>query len=416
MKTKRFGPFGHRPFAVYWAGGFFSNVGTWLQAVTGSVFVYDHTGSAFAVGILNFATFLPVLLFSVAGGVLSDRFDRRAIVVVTHVGSFAISLGLAILIATGGATEVHVILLAFVLQTSGTIAKPSLTAMLPALIPRAELTEAVGLNTLQFVGAQLVGPVLATIILATSGYAWAFGINAATYLGPIVAMGYLARHGLAGRAGSAERAALRSAEGVRSYIGSHRWIGSLLLGVISTSAILEVIRTIAPVLVTERLGAPSSVTGLIVAAQSVGSICGLVAFVPLRRRDLSRSIAIIGLLLQAAGVLTVSLATAIPAAALGVAAIGMGFSLCFPVITGVLQTEIPDAMRGRIMSMHQMAHLGNRPFTALAAGALAAGFGVPVAALASLVLVPVGLFATRSAWRQLDALPVPDPVGAALRS
>ena len=416
MKTKRFGPFGHRPFAVYWGGGFLSNVGTWLQAVTGSVFVYDQTGSALAVGILNFATFLPVLLFSVAGGVLSDRFDRRAIIVVSHLISFAISLGLAILIAAGGATEVHVIVLAFLLQTSGTIAKPSLTAMLPALVPRAELTEAVGLNTLQFVGAQLVGPVMATVILATSGYAWAFGINAATYLGPIAAMAYLARRGLAGRGGSAERAASRSATSVRAYIGTHRWIGSLLLGVISTSAILEVIRTTAPVLVTERLGAPSSVTGLIVAAQSAGSVAGLLAFVPLRRRNLSRSIAIIGLLLQAAGLAAVSVATAIPVAALGVAAIGMGFSLCFPVVTGILQAEIPDAMRGRIMSIHQMAHLGNRPFTALAAGALAATFGVPVACLAALVLVPMGLFATRSAWHQLDARPAREVAGAALGS
>lgn len=414
MKTKRFGPFGHRPFAVYWSGGFLSNVGTWLQAVTGSVFVYDRTGSALAVGVLNFATFLPVLLFSVAGGVLSDRFDRRVIIVVSHLFSFCISLGLAIFIAAGGATEVLVIALAFVLQTSATIAKPSLTAMLPALVPRAELTEAVGLNTLQFVGAQLVGPVLATIILATSGYAWAFGINAATYLGPIIAMGYLAQRGLGGRGGSADRAAARSATRVRAYIGSHRWIGSLLLGVISTSAILEVIRTTAPVLVTERLGAPSSVTGLIVAAQSLGSVVGLLAFVPLRRRNLSRSIAITGLLLQAAGLAAVSTATAIPVAAVGVAAVGMGFSLCFPVVTGILQTEIPDAMRGRIMSIHQMAHLGNRPFTALAAGALAATFGVPIACLAALVLVPMGLIAVRSAWLQLDSRPAREPAGVVL--
>ena len=414
MKTKRLGPFGHRPFAVYWSGGFLSNVGTWLQAVTGSVFVYDRTGSALAVGVLNFATFLPVLLFSVAGGVLSDRFDRRVIIVVSHLFSFCISLGLAIFIAAGGATEVLVIALAFVLQTSATIAKPSLTAMLPALVPRAELTEAVGLNTLQFVGAQLVGPVLATIILATSGYAWAFGINAATYLGPIIAMGYLAQRGLGGRGGSADRAAARSATRVRAYIGSHRWIGSLLLGVISTSAILEVIRTTAPVLVTERLGAPSSVTGLIVAAQSLGSVVGLLAFVPLRRRNLSRSIAITGLLLQAAGLAAVSTATAIPVAAVGVAAVGMGFSLCFPVVTGILQTEIPDAMRGRIMSIHQMAHLGNRPFTALAAGALAATFGVPIACLAALVLVPMGLIAVRSAWLQLDSRPAREPAGVVL--
>lgn len=412
MKTKRLGPFRHRPFAAYWAGGFLSNVGTWLQAVTGSVFVYDHTGSAFAVGVLNFATFLPVLLFSVFGGILSDRFDRRVIIVVTHVLSMMISLSLALLIAAGSATEVHVIVLAFVLQTSGTIAKPSLTAMLPALMPRAELTEAVGLNTLQFVSAQLVGPVIATVALATSGYAWAFGINAATFLGPIVAMAYLARRGLAGQGDSAQRAASRSSSSVGSYIGTHRWIVSLLVGVIATSAILEVIRTTAPVLVTERLGAPSSATGLIIAAQSLGSVCGLLAFVPLRRSGRSRSIATVGLLLQGAGLIALSQATTMLIAAVGVAAIGMGFSLCFPVVTGVLQTEIPDALRGRIMSIHQMAHLGNRPFAALAAGAIVATFGVPVASLAALVLVPVGLLATRSAWRRLAAQPTVEPARA----
>ena len=74
----RLGPFGHRAFAVYWAGGMLSNIGTWVQNVAGSVYIYDLTHSAFAVGVLNFATFVPILLFSVTGGILSDRFDRRA--------------------------------------------------------------------------------------------------------------------------------------------------------------------------------------------------------------------------------------------------------------------------------------------------------------------------------------------------
>ena len=74
---RRLGIFGQGPFAVYWTGGFLSNVGTWLQAVAGSVFVYDRTGSAFAVGVLNFATFIPIVLFSLPGGVISDRRDRK---------------------------------------------------------------------------------------------------------------------------------------------------------------------------------------------------------------------------------------------------------------------------------------------------------------------------------------------------
>ena len=130
----RLGPFGHMPFAVYWTGGLLSNIGTWLQAVVGSVFVYDRTGSALAVGVLNFATFLPVLIFSVWGGVLSDRFDRRHITVVTHAASLAVGTVLAVLSFTGNVTEVHVVVTAFLLQTSWAIAKPSVISLLPALV------------------------------------------------------------------------------------------------------------------------------------------------------------------------------------------------------------------------------------------------------------------------------------------
>ncbi len=408
--ASRLGPFGHRAFAVYWAGGMLSNIGTWLQNVAGSVFVYDLTGSAFAVGLLNFATFLPILLFSVTGGVLSDRFDRRAIVVVSQTISLALASALAMIVAAGGATEILVIVVAFALQTSWSVAKPALTAMLPALVPRAQLTEAVGLNTLQFITGQIAGPILATFVLATGGYAWAFGINAATFAGPILAMVYLQRRGLGrGTARLASRASATAVAGVRAYVRAQPWIRSALLAVVSTSAVLEVVRTTASVLVTQRLGLPSTETGIIVAAQSAGSAFGLLAFIPLRRWDISRRIPVLGFALQAAGLLTVSASTTLPAAAIGAAAIGTGFSLSFPIVTGVLQTEVPDVMRGRLMSIHQMAHLGNRPFTALAAGAIAASFGVPAACLAALVLVPVGLLAARATWRGLPEPAVPDP-------
>lgn len=404
---RRLGLFGQGPFAVYWTGGFLSNVGTWLQAVAGSVFVYDRTGSAFAVGILNFATFIPIVLFSVPGGVISDRFDRRAVVIVTQVISGVLGLALAILMFMGAATEMHVIATAFALQTSWAIAKPSLTAMLNALVTREELTQAVGLNTLQFMTGQLVGPVLATLVLATAGYAWAFAINAATFLAPILAMVYLYRRGLAGSLERATGALLQGRQSITSYVRSQPWIAFVLIAVVMTSAMTEVIRTTAPVLVTERLGAPSREAGLIIAAQSFGYVAGILAFTALRRRDLARPIASFGLVLQGCGLLIASVATEMAVAAVGVAAIGMGFALCLPVVTAVLQSEAPDHIRGRLMSFHQIALLGNRPFTALAAGALAATFGVPVACIAATVLVPIGLLAVRAVWRGVGAQSTP---------
>ena len=406
----RLGPFGQRAFAVYWAGGMLSNIGTWLQNVAASVYVYDRTGSAFAVGLLNFASFLPILLFSVMGGVLSDRFDRRAIVVATQTLSLLLAAALALSVWAGGATEVHIIATAFVLQTSWSIAKPALIAILPALVPRADLAEAVGLNTLQFIVGQIAGPILATVILATGGYAWAFGINAATFLGPILAMAYLYRRAL-GR-GVARARSVAAGVGLVAYVRGQPWVGSALLAVVSTSAILEVVRTTAPVLVSQRLGAPTTDAGLIIAAQSLGSAFGLLAFIPLRRWDISRRVPAVGLVLQASGLITLSTATTLPVAAVGVAAIGTGFSLCFPIVTGVLQVEVPDALRGRLMSIHQMAHLGNRPFAALAVGAIAGSLGVPAACLAALLLVPLGLAAVRATWRGLAPTAVPEPAVA----
>lgn len=409
----RLGAFGHTPFAVYWAGGLLSNIGTWLQAVVGSVFVYDRTGSALAVGILNFATFLPILIFSVWGGVLSDRFDRRHITVVTHVFSLVIGAGLAVLSFSGSITEVHVVVTAFLLQTSWAIAKPSVISLLPALVPRAVLAEAVGLNTLQFMLAQLIGPLLATVLLGTAGYTLAFSINAATFLGPILSMIYMYWRGLGGRAQRPVRtAASETPLGIVAYVRSQPWIVSVLLGVVATSAVIEVIRTTAPVLVSTRLGLPSSDTGLIVAASSVGMMIGIAASVPLGRRGFARTMAPVGLVFQLIGLFLVSMATQMAVAAPAVALIGCGFSLCFPVLTSTLQTEVPDAMRGRLMSIHQMAHLGSRPFAALAAGAIAASAGVPAAALAGMVLAPVGLVAVRAAWRGLDRRDDPLPAAA----
>lgn len=416
----RLGPFRHRPFLVYWGGGLTSNLGTWLQAVAGSVFVYQLTGSALAVGVLNFVGFLPILLFSVAGGVISDRFDRRRIVVAGHVISGTIAAILAVLAFAGVAREIHVIVAAFALNTIYAITKPAIVSLLPALVPREDLTEAVGLNALQFIFGQMIGPTMAALVIATSGVEWAFAINAVTYLGPIVSMAYLYATDLGGRAGPERRRSRGAAAppgGSIAYLRGERWILALLLGVVACSAPLEVIRTLSPALVVEGLGEPESSAGLIVAAQSAGSALALLVFVPIRRRGRSREAAAVGLLVQAVGLAMTGLAPNLGVASIAVGLVGFGFSLSFPVLTGAVQAEVPDEVRGRVMAFHQMSHLGNRPFVALAIGALATMFSAQVAVVAGVLLAPLGLVATRIAWRRLrDHDPKAAQAGPALET
>lgn len=401
----RFGPFRHRAFAVYWAGGTLSNIGTWLQAVAGSIFVYQLTGSALAVGLLNFAGFMPILLFSVAGGVISDRFDRRDVAIVTHLISGLLALALAVATFAGMASEALVIVVAFALNTSWAIAKPSVISILPSLVPRDEVTDAVGLNTLQFILGQVGGPMIAALVMATAGAGWAFTANALTFLGPILSMLYLRRRGLGGRVPADGRGsgAQASSVGATAFVREQTWVLALLAGVVACSAPLEVIRTLSPAFAVEALGEPESAAGLIVAAQSVGSAVALLVFVPLRRRGLQRQMAAAGLLVQAAGLLATALAPTLTIAALAVALVGFGFSLCFPILTGTLQAEVPDDVRGRVMAFHQMAHLGNRPMTAIVVGTLATLVTARWTILAGLVLIPVGLVASQRAWQRLRA-------------
>jgi MFS family permease len=413
----RLGPFRHRPFTVYWLGGTFSNMGTWLQAVAGSIFVYQLTGSALAVGILNFAGFMPILLFSVLGGVISDRFDRRNVTIVTHVISGLVAVALAVATFGGVATEVHLIAAAFAINTSWAIAKPSVISILPGLVPRDEVTDAVGLNTLQFILGQVGGPALAALVMATAGAGWAFTLNGLTYLAPILSMVYLHRRGLAGPEVDHVEGRRVAPPTVSStaFVREHPWVVALLAGVVATSVPLEIIRTLSPALAVESLGEPESAAGLLVAAQSVGSAVALAVFVPLRKRGLARQMAATGLLVQAVGLLATAFAPSLAIASIAVSLIGFGFSLCFPILTGTLQAEVPDNVRGRIMALHQMSHLGNRPLAALAIGTLATLLTPGSAVLAGLVLVPVGLVAADRAWKRLraDAPPVSAAVAEA---
>lgn len=186
------------------------------------------------------------------------------------------------------------------------------------------------------------------------------------------------------------------------FVRGHPWVLALLVGVVATAVPLEFLRTLSPALVSEGLGEPERSAGIIVAAQSVGSVIALMVFVPLRRRGWSRPMAAVGMILQGVGLIGAVLAPTLLTMSVAVAFVGFGFSLCFPVLTGVLQGETPDDVRGRVMSYHQVAHLGNRPFAAIVIGTLAALFGARYALFGGLLMIPIGLLAIRLAWRRLS--------------
>jgi MFS family permease len=147
-------------FFAYWSGGLVSNVGTWLQNVTASVLILDLTHRPILVGVLNFATFAPIFALSMLGGMLSDRFDRRLVVIVSQSFSMAVAVVITVLTMTNTIDATSLICLAAALGCSYAVAKPALAALLPALVERGEIARATAVNTLQFNIGQVAGSAL----------------------------------------------------------------------------------------------------------------------------------------------------------------------------------------------------------------------------------------------------------------
>jgi MFS family permease len=339
-----------------------SNVGTWLQNVTASVLVFNLTHSTFMVGLLNMATFAPVFAFSIYGGMLSDRFDPRRVIMVCQSISLGIAALITVLSAAGALNAPLLIVLAGGLGSAYALAKPGLTSLLPALVDRRDLARATAVNNLQFNFGQVAGSGLSALILAFSGPTVAFGLNALSFLGPITAMWVMRDVDLAKRKVKLRGSGL---EGLKYAFGSPA-ILILLSGVALSDAAVEAIRTLAP-----DLSHPSTRAGVLITAYGIGATVGLVTFGRLSKRLDPIRMLWLAFGCQALGMIGMTVTGAFTVMCASAPLIGFGFALNIPVLTAALQLTAPDEMRGRISSLFSMVHLGLRPFFALLAGALA---------------------------------------------
>lgn len=405
-QADRLALFRDRDFAIYWSGGAVSSVGTSLQSVAASVYIFSLTNSPLMVGVLNFAYFSPVLLFSLYGGALADRYDRQRIVMLCQTLSLALAAALALLTSAGLMTPALLIAFSFAIGLTYSLAKPALSALLPSLVPRGDLAHATAINSIQFILGQVVGSSLAALVLAISGPAWAFGLNALTFLGPIVAM-------LLIRIPEQELPKKAAAAGFGAVIEGLRFLRTdpsmmVIIGaVVLTNSAVEALRTLAPTFATDVLGQGESATGFIVAASSFGALIALITFGGIHRRLPGFQLTSLGFLLQGVGAALFALSPTYPLSLLAALPIGLGFSYNTPVLNSKLQELAPDEFRGRVMSTFAMAHLGMRPFSALVAGALASIAGPRLAMLAFALVAPIGLWILYKGTRGERAEPAP---------
>lgn len=378
----RFRALAHRDFRLFWVGQLVSLIGTWMQSVAQGWLMHRLTGSAFMLGLLGFAQFLPVMLLTLWAGVVADRMDKRRLILITQVCMLGQTLALAGVVSLGLVQPWMVIALAFVFGTVNAFDLPARQSFLVDMVGKQDLPNAIALNSAAFNSARVLGPAVAGVIMAGAGEGACFWVNALSYFAVIAA---LLRMDLAPRV--AERDTGKSAlatlrEGV-DYALSVRPIRNLLLLLGVTTGLGFQYMVLLPVYARDILHANEQGYGLMVAAFGLGSLLSALMMTRPQDRWALRRNLLIGLGSAAVGMGLFAWSRSLPLTlAMGFLA-GFGLILYVASTNTLLQLTTEDRFRGRIMSLYTFMFIGTAPLGAIMSGAIAQRWGAPVATSAS---------------------------------
>jgi MFS family permease len=387
---------GQRNFRFYFIGQSASFVGTWMQQIALAWLIYRLTGSPFMLGLATFAGNIPILFLAPFGGVWSDRLNRRRAMMLTQALSLIQAAVLAGLTFAGQIEVWHLLAAAAFLGVVNAFDTPLRQAFLLEMVgSRENLPNAIALNSLMMNGSRLIGPALAGVVLAAAGEAWCFLLNAASYLAMLAALAAM-RLAAAPSPRSKQNWLAGLQEALHfawSFAPSRYLIGLVAL----VSFVATPYASLMPVFARDLLGGDASTLGLLVGASGAGAMAGVLYLAGRRgAAGLERLIAAAGcsagiglILFSQSATLWLSLAL--------LPLVGFGIITVAASVNTVLQLVAPDAMRGRLVSLHIAAFLGVMPVGSLAFGLLAERVGVAatVAAGGALCLIGALWFATR---------------------
>ncbi len=393
--------FQHRNFRLFFIGQSLSMIGTWMQFIAISWLMYRLTGSAFMLGMTGFALQIPILLVSPFAGVWVDRYNRRKLLVVTQTLALAQALLLAALTFTGLIQVWHILAISLFLGTVNACANPTRGTFLLELVEsKANLPNAIALNSLIMNSARFVGPSIAGGVLAFAGEGWCFLLNALSYLVLIVALLMMRVKPVAAPA-APEHWFEGMKQGFRyafGFLPSRR----LLLLVAAISMTTSPYQHMMPIIASEVFGGDSRTLGLLISGAGLGAFAGT-AYLAGRTslRGLSRII-MIASFSSGAGLMLFSQSSLLWLSLLLMLPIGFGLIVTATSTNTILQTIADEDKRGRVVSIYGMCFLGTPPLGNLIAGSVASHIGAPLTLLVfgGLGTVAALAFALRiEAWR-----------------
>jgi MFS family permease len=357
--------FGYRDFRILWFGAFASTVGTWMQQVAQSWLVFDLTQSSFYLGLDYFCGQLPILLFTVVGGVIADRSDRRRMLMGSQYVQMATAFVLAALVLRDHVTIGRVLLLSFTTGLAQAFGGPAYQALIPSLVERKDLPNAIALNSIQFNLARVFGPLLASTTMAAFGAAACFGLNGLSFLIVIFALMSLSiRH----IPSPDRKPMLQEMKGGFRYARGEPAIIALTVLASMTTFLGLPLLTFLPVIARDVFHGGINVYSALMAWSGAGAVLGALIVAWLGR---SRRMGLILLLVQVAfGLCIVSFAVSrIYWVSCVLLFLAGGCLICvFSMTASLVQLIVPDDLRGRVVSIYMVAFRGGMPLGSLASG------------------------------------------------
>ena len=359
----------HRNFRLFWIGQTVSLIGTWMQQIAQGWLALQLSNSAFIVGLVSAASSLPILFFSLYAGVFIDRVDKLKIVTIAQVLLSLQTVALWWLVWTGRIDIPLLVALAFLNGLISAVEIPARQSLIIELVGRDDIVDAVALNSGGFNVARIIGPSIAAAVIASAGLVWCFGINALSY---IAVIGCLLAVKLPKfvPAETQTRAFDDFKEGI-AYIRSRREV----LGLIGVMAVFSIFGftylTLMPVIARDVLGTDASGYGFLVTFVGVGAVCGALLLAALSARVRRGKLFTVSAFSFAALLLVFSFVN-IQAVAAGVLLfLGLTMLVNGALANGILQSVVPDALRGRVMAAYVFVYVGFTPIGSLIAGAVA---------------------------------------------
>jgi MFS family permease len=362
---RAFAAFTYRDFSILWFGAFTSTVGTWMQQVAQSWLVYDLTQSSFFLGLDYFFGQLPILLFTVIGGVIADRHDRRQLILGSQYIQMANAFLLAILVLTKHIVVWEILALSFVTGVAQAFGGPAYQSLVPTLVHKKDLPNAIALNSIQFNLAREFGPILSSTTMAAFGAAACFGLNGLSFLVVIVAL--MSLHIKHIRPAD-QKPMLQEMKGGLAYARSEPSIIALTVLAFLTTFLGLPLLTFLPVFAREIFHGEVRTYTHMMSFSGAGAVVGALVVAWLGR---FKHMGLTLLVVQAffGGCIAAFAMSQVwwwscVLLFLGGAALIVVFSMT----ASLIQLIVPDHLRGRVVSIYMVAFRGGMPLGSLAGG------------------------------------------------